>query len=317
MKGNSLGLLKKVGRTLIEYFGIFGVFVTVYVYLQEKFNNLIILEIITMPVISMFLGVMLLGHLVKIFTIHISEKKRYSREFLNKSSIGYEVGSFWDVVKRHSKEEELAIILGVNNRFKIGSSYLNNRSLVYDFVSQFDDEVVRDIEERIAYSLHDKKISHQEDGTSVYEYGSIHVVEKINGIDYETGLLAMCEPSKSNISQRFSSERKVLAQSFEKMFEEMPGIFTNSTIIIPLIGTSSSGSPLSHEEVAKYLISAFADYSRIQHGRLAKRFIISIYNQDIKNQYIHLDEIKRHIDNECDSKEFSYSKIKFQIGSGA
>jgi hypothetical protein len=317
LRGNSLVLFKKFGRTFIEYFGVFGVIVTVYVYLQDKFSDLFILKIISMPVISGFIGIFLLAHWTKIFTNHISEKKQYNREFLKKSSIGYEVGSFWDVVKRHSKEEELAIILGVNNRFKLDSRYLNNRSLVYDFVSQLDEVKVREIEQDIAESLQDKQINHMKDGTSIYEYGSIHVVDKVSGVDYETGLLAMCEPSKSNVSQRFTSERQVLAQSFEKMFEEMPGIFTNSTIIIPLIGTSSSGSPLSHEEVAKYLISAFADYSRINHVRLAKRFIISIYHQDIKNKYIHLDEIKRHIDNECDSKEFSYSKLKFQLGSGA
>ncbi|QTC40422.1 hypothetical protein I7V34_14695 [Bacillus sp. V3] len=301
----------------MEYLGGLGVFVTIQGYLEDRFKGHWITEIFTLQVVTFILVIFLIGNLLRIINTHRTEKKRYSREFLKKSSIGYEVGSFWDVVKRYEKEEELAIILGVNNRFNLDGSYLNNRSLVYDFVCQMGKEKVNDLHNDIAETFNAKRVSVDESGSPVYEYGSIHVVGKMEGIHYETGLLAMCEPSKSKISQRFQSERKILSQAFEKMFEEMPGIFTNSIIIIPLIGTSSSGSPLSHEEVAKYLISAFADYSRIQDGRLAKRFIISIYHQDIKNNYIHLEDIKRHIDNECDSREFSYSKIKFQLESGA
>jgi hypothetical protein len=323
-----LNLVKKLLIVLAEFFGIIGGLITIHAHLLDKVfpryieekvfpHNILMIEKSIMYVLCFIWFIALIYYIVKIVSIHVGEKKRYSREFLKKSNIGYEVGSFWDVVKKHSKEEELAIIIGVNNRFRLDTGYINNRSLVYDYVKQLDEKTVREIENRIQGDLKDKIMDREPDGTPIFEYGSICVFPKQAQIQYEAALLAMCEPSKANISQRFTSERKVLVESLEKMFEQMPKIFTNATIIVPLIGTSSSGSPLSHEEVAKYLISAFADYSRITEGRLAKRFIISIYNKDIKQKFINLEEIKRHIDNECDSKEFSYSKLKFQLAKEA
>ncbi len=315
MKGDSFKLVKTLFHLTTEYLGVLGVFITIHLFFQDKVDmkNIVTIEKIVFIALCIVWAIALLSNLVKSIKVHLSEKKRYTREFLRKSKIGYEVGSFWDVVKRFQKEDDLAIILGVNNRYKIDGDYLNHRSLVHDFVSQFDDETVEKVRGDIMKKLDQQIVAQDEDGHPVFEYGSIFVVPPMNGIKYETGLLSMCEPSKSNISQRFVSERRVLMQSFEKMFEEMPGIFTNATIIIPLIGTSSSGSHLSHEEVAKYLISAFADYSRINNGRLAKQFILSIYDKDIKQKFINLEEIKRHIDNECDSRDFSYSTLKYQL----
>ncbi len=310
MKGNSLALT--ILRTVIESFGILAVYITLFSYLQNKFNYES-LSVIENTGIYLIYPVLLAAAIGKIIITHRGEKRSYSRELLKKSKIGYEVGSFWNVVNRYHKKDELAIIVGVNNRFKLNRDYLHNRSLVYDYVKQFDESTVEQIESDIHSALERKIIDYEPDGSPIFEYGSIYVIPKHNGVKYETALFAMCEPSSPDFPQRFASDRKGLVESFEKMFEQMPAIFTESTLIVPLIGTSSSGSPLSHEEVAKYLISAFADYSRIKHGRLAKNFIISIYNKDIEHEFINLEEIKRHIDRECDSKEFSYSKIKFQM----
>ena len=88
--------------------------------------------------------------------------------------------------------------------------------------------------------------------------------------------------------------------------------YTEHTLIIPLIGTKSSGSPLSHEEVAKYLISAFANYTRISERRLAKGLIVSIYDKDLESMK-HIMEVKRHIDMECGMGNFSYLKVKSEL----
>jgi predicted permease len=315
LKGNVLKLGKSLFHVITEYLGILVVFFTIHSVIQQKVSSksFLTIESMVMWVIGIGLLLLLIFKTTKTIHIHLREKKHYSREFLTKSKIGYEVGSFWDVVQTYAKEEELAIILGVNNRLSLDKNYLNKNSLVHNYVSQLTDDDVKRIEEDIPVVLEDKIVGSDPDGRPIYEYGSIYVVPHQNDLPYETALLSMCEPVKANVSQRFIAERKVLTESFEKMFEQMPEIFTNSTIIVPLIGTSSSGGHLSHEEVAKYLISAFADYSRVKDGRLAKRLVISIYNKDITNKFIDLDEIKRHIDNECDSKDFSYSKLKYQL----
>lgn len=237
----------------------------------------------------------------------------YSREFLDKKvMIGYEVGSFWDVVDRFKDNEDVAIVLGVNNRFCLEEGYLSKTSLVYNYIQKLSDTEKYNLEQSLKEKLNEDIIGYDLANRPIYSNGALYVSHPTEKAHYETALLSMCEPSYINVPGKFTSTREGLIESFEKLFEQMPNIFTNSTLIIPLIGTKSSGSPLSQEEVAKFLISAFANYSRIKQHRLARRLVISLYDKDFEKTE-DLVKIKKHIDMECEMGTFSYSKIKSEI----
>ncbi|KAB2332609.1 hypothetical protein F7732_10985 [Bacillus mesophilum] len=174
----------------------------------------------------------------------------------------------------------------------------------------------QDESQQVNSTIHDQTkqliTRHDHNNLPVYPYGTLCTLKPNSGNHYGVGLLAMCEPNDSNQPGNFASTRKDLIFSFEKLFKEMSNHYTEHTLVIPLIGTKSSGGPLTHEEVAKYLISAFANYTRIYERRLARRLVVSIYDKDFESVE-DIMEIKRHIDMECGMGSFSYSKIKSEM----
>jgi hypothetical protein len=304
--------IKRVFDLVARLSLIYTFFLTIYKIHSSPF--LYYLYMVIGVVMGSIVIIYYISTIYKMIRDHYKLGKSYYREFLDKKAmIGYEVGSFWDVVDRFKgDDDDVAIVLGVNNRFCLDGDYLSKTSLVYNHMNKLSDTEKVNLEHDLREKLKDDVIDYDGENRSIYRNGSFYVSHPTEKIHYETALLSMCEPSHSNISGKFTSTREDLIESFEKLFEQMPNIFTNSTLIIPLIGTKSSGSPLSQEEVAKYLISAFATYSRIKQHRLARKLVISLYDKDFEKKE-DLMKIKTHIDMECDMGTFSYSKIKSEI----
>lgn len=304
-----------VGNRLFELIARISLIPTLYLTLTALIDTPYFS--ITYIIVGSLIGVWMIYHYsttsYKMYINHQKIKTGYQREFLDKQvKIEYEVGSFWDVVDRFKEEEKVAVVLGVNNRFCLDDDYLSKTSLISDYMMN----VSSDEREKIGRDIESTMIEHikeyDQNNKPIYKFGSLFLIQPTEDSHYEVALLSMCEPSASNLSGRFASTRQTLIESFEKLFEQMPGVFTDYTLIIPLIGTKSSGSPLSQEEVAKFLISAFANYSRVNQNRLAKRLIISLYDKDFKEMK-ELMKIKNHIDMEADKGDFSYSKLKSEI----
>ncbi|MFE8701777.1 macro domain-containing protein [Cytobacillus sp. FJAT-54145] len=302
-------------KRVVEFFAKVSLTYAVYLMLIKLFSGSLWLQIFNLAgyTVAFIFAVYYSISIYKIINNYIKLRRSYSREFLDKKVIiSYEVGSFWDVVDRFKDNEDVAIVLGVNNRFCLDEDYLSKTSLVYNYIQKLSDTEKYNLQENLKEQLSADIISYDQTNRPIYSNGALYVSHPTENIHYETALLAMCEPSYLNVPGKFTSSREGLIESFEKLFEQMPNIFTNSTLIIPLIGTKSSGSPLSQEEVAKFLISAFANYSRIKQHRLARRLVVSLYDKDFENMK-DLVKLKKHIDMECEMGAFSYSKIKSEI----
>ncbi|KAB7665277.1 macro domain-containing protein [Bacillus sp. B1-b2] len=307
-----------IGKRILQMFGQWGVLSAVYTFCKNIDNNLLVESIKWFLILC---AIVITGYYLKtsleIWRNYNSFKKRYSLDLTGKKvSIGYEVGSFWEVVDRFKgdggENERVAVIMGVNNRFCIDKDYINSSSLINNYLSILSDEEYQQLTSKIHNQLKHLVIKHDINQLPIYPYGTLCTLNPSKDNHYEVGLLAMCEPVNSNIQGKFASTRKDLIFSLEKLFEEMSNHYTDYTLVIPLIGTKSSGGPLTHEEVAKYLISAFANYTRINERRLARRLVVSIYYKDFETVES-IMEIKRHIDMECGMGSFSYSKIKSEI----
>lgn len=303
-----------IGKRVFQMLGQWSVLSFAFTLSKNLDNDMLIL-IVKYFVFSFAAGLLLYYVItsIRILQDYTSFKKSYSQDFSEKkSSIGYEVGSFWEVVDRFKDEENVAVIIGVNNRFCIDENYINSKSLINNYISTISEEEHQQLKRTIHNQLNHLIIEYDHNNLPVYPYGTLCTLNPTSNNHYEVGLLAMCEPSNSNIQGKFASTRKDLIFSFEKLFEEMSNHYTDYTLIIPLIGTKSSGGPLTHQEVAKYLISAFANYTRINERRLARRLVVSIYDKDFETTES-IMEIKRHIDIECGMGSFSYSKIRNEM----
>lgn len=306
----------KIAKRIFQMLGQWGVLSFVYTLCKNIDNDIIVLII---KYFFILCGMGLLVYYVitsmRILRDHKRFKRSYSLDLSGKKvSIGYEVGSFWEVVDRFKGEEEekVAVIIGINNRFCIDKNYINSTSLINNYISTLSEEERQQLNSTIHKQLKHLIIKHDDNNLPVYPYGTLCTLNPSKDNNYEVGLLAMCEPINSNMQGKFASTRRDLIFSFEKLFEEMSNHYTEHTLVIPLIGTKSSGGPLTHEEVAKYLISAFANYTLINERRLARRLVVSIYYKDFETVES-IMEIKRHIDIECGMGSFSYSKIKSEI----
>ena len=312
---NEENMLVQVFKRVFDLLGRISLIYAIYILLTKMFTGPYLIFLFKV-IGSIVAGLVVVYYSYTIFEIvgkFCKLKKSYFKEFLDKKvTIGYEVGSFWDVVDRYKDEDDLAIVVGVNNRFCLDQDYLSKNSLISDYMRKLSDTEKEVLNQDIKSKMYGDIIGYDEMKKPIYRNGALYVSHPTENIHFETALLAMCEPSYINGSGKFTSTREGLIESFEILFEQMPNIFTNSTLIIPLIGTKSSGSPLSQEEVAKFLISAFANYSRIKQHRQARRLVISLYDKDFEKME-DLLKIKKHIDMECEMGAFSYSKIKSEI----
>lgn len=280
----------------------------------KNINNATLVYVIKISiiVIAICIGIYYLYTTIRMFLEFNKIKRSYTQKITNRNvEIGYEVGSFWDVVNRYKNREDVAVILGINNRLNINLDYLNSKSLVSNYIETLTESDQDEIRTIINQDLKTFIVDNDKENNPIYSYGTLACLNKNEQHHFEVGLLVMCEPI-GNGKGKFNSTRRDLIYSFEKLFENMSDHYTEHTLIIPLIGTKSSGSPLSHEEVAKYLISAFANYTRISERRLAKGLIVSIYDKDLESMK-HIMEVKRHIDMECGMGNFSYLKVKNEL----
>lgn len=312
-KENSIWIT--IVKRFFQMFGQWGALSVVYTFCKYLFGNNSIVESIFW--LFVLCAAVITGYYVKtnieIWRNHRRFKKSYSVDLTGKKvSIGYEVGSFWEIVDKFKGEENVAVIIGINNRFSIDKSYINSTSLLNNYISKLPEEDYQQMISTIHNQLKHLTIGHDDNNLPVYPYGTLCTLEPSKDHHYEVGLLAMCEPINSNTQGKFASKRRDLILSLEKLFEEMSNHYTEHTLVIPLIGTKSAGGPLTHEEVAKYLISAFANYTRINERRLARRLVVSIYDKDFETVES-IMKIKSHIDMECGMGSFSYSKIKSEI----
>lgn len=315
MKNHFKKIYIQIGKRVFDLLARLSLILSVCLALSKTFSSPLL--VLPVKILGVLIGggvlVYYIKSIINMINNYINSRKCYYREFLDKKvMIGYEVGSFWDVVDRFKEEDNVAIVLGVNNRFCFEENYLSKTSLVYQYIKKLSETEKYDLEQSLKDKLTEDVVDYDTSNRAIYGNSTLYVSPPTEKTHYETALLSMCEPSYLNISGKFTSTREGLIESFEKLFEQMPNIFTNSTIIIPLIGTKSSGSPLSQEEVAKFLISAFANYSRINQGRLARRLVISLYDKDFEKME-DLVRVKNYIDMECDMGSFSYSKLKSEI----
>ncbi|WP_066297262.1 macro domain-containing protein [Bacillus sp. FJAT-29937] len=303
-----------IGKRIFQMLGQWSILSFAYT-LSKNIENEMIVLIIKFLIFSCGLGLLVYYVITSIGMLRNYNrfKKSYSQDLSGKKvSIGYEVGSFWEVVDRFKGEESVAVIMGINNRFCIDKDYINSTSLINNYISTLSEEEHQQLDSTIHNQLNHLIIEHDHNNLPMYPYGTLCTLKPSKDNHYEVGLLAMCEPSNLNTQGKFASTRRDLIFSFEKLFEEMSNHYTDYTLVIPLIGTKSSGGPLTHEEVAKYLISAFANYTRIYERRLARRLVVSIYDKDFETVES-IMEIKSHIDMECGMGDFSYSKIKNEM----
>lgn len=300
-------------KRFFQMVGQWGALGFLYTMIKNFNNNTVVfVSKVFLIILATCIGLYYLYTTIKMGFEFKRTKRSYIQKISNKNvKIGYEVGSFWDVVNRYKNKEDVAIILGINNRFIINSNFINSKSLVSNYIESLSESNIGELKNIISHELNDFIVDYDKDNNPIYSYGSLACINQFEQHHYEVGLLAMCEPI-GNGKGKFNSTRKDLIYSFEKLFENMSDHYTEHTLIIPLIGTKSSGSPLSHEEVAKYLISAFANYTRISERRLAKGLIVSIYDKDLESMK-HIMEVKRHIDMECGMGNFSYLKVKNEL----
>lgn len=234
-------------------------------------------------------------------------KVGYKNEIIEGVQIEYAVGSFWDVAKKYEDDRNTAIIIGVNNQFKLDKDFIIEKSLIGEYISNnYNEKEFEELKSYMETQLSKLPSEINENNKVIYPYGSLIKLPKKGNNKFEVGLLSMC---KENENGGFVTEQDILLLAIEKMFQNLSSYFPNYTVVVPLMGTDSAAIKLDHKTVAKYVISSFAHHTRIGKNRLAKRLVVSLYGKDFPNLE-NIIEVKNHIDLECSQKQDTYDLLK-------
>ncbi|KAB2332610.1 hypothetical protein [Bacillus mesophilum] len=116
---NKDSIVLRIGKRVFQMLGQWSVLGFVFT-LSKNIDNKHTVSIIGSFLI-LFAIVLLIYYFITSINIlrdHNRFKRSYSKALTGKKvSIGYEVGSFWDVVDRFKDVEKVAVIIGINNRF--------------------------------------------------------------------------------------------------------------------------------------------------------------------------------------------------------
>lgn len=124
----------------------------------------------------------------------------------------------------------------------------------------------------------------------VYEYGTlIPLTVNVDKKERDILLLAMSEISSPGVPV---VDRATLLSNIDKMWAYIAAHHTdNDTIVVPVMGTGATRTPMEKQIVARYILYSFAENSR----RLGlRKLILSVYPGDYVNNSINLAELKEY-----------------------
>ncbi len=124
----------------------------------------------------------------------------------------------------------------------------------------------------------------------LYKYGTlVPVTVSVDNKSRDILLLAMSEISSPGVPV---VDRATLLSNIDRMWDYIAAHHTNNdTIVVPVMGTGATHTPMEKQIVARYILYSFAENS---HRLGLRKLILSVYPEDYVNNNINLEELKQY-----------------------
>ncbi len=197
------------------------------------------------------------------------------------------------------------IVVPCNNLFASDSAIIGNSSIQSQMIKRMHSGKNAPLPEQCLADKINEKLALPE--YAQYEFGGR--VQSINGKDFklykygtlvpitvnvdkkarEILLLAMSEISSPGVPV---VDRATLISNIDNMWDYIAAHHTNNdTIIVPVMGTGATHTPMDKQIVARYILYSFAENS---HRLGLRKLILSVYPGDYVNDNINFEELKEY-----------------------